>query len=887
MKQLIIKRWWTGCIAIFLQLLPLPSWGANGPVKEEFILIINVNSELSSLSNHIISTIIHNLPMEYKGMAISSENLHPTKFDSKEQVDSVRTDLFMKYSHRTPKLIILLGNSTWVLMHQGIKEHWDNVPIVLLAEKGYIGPIDAYLQKYPIANDQRTPLKNIANDWNMTVVYVPFYIRETIGLMRQLMPGMKELVFISGYRWFSAQNRKRVAEVVVRYYPDLKLRFVTEGQVSVDELFDLLKTVSKDTGVLYAGWDDLGVLPANELLPIFTLSDMGAQSGMIGGYFALMDHISQAVSNVTIRILMGGQASDIPFSQVVAGPVLNYEEMLKMGLSPKLSPAGTFFYSKPESFLERYKYILGIVTLCIAFGIIVLLIRLRLLGNVRKMQERQIRLMSNYTSLFNDMPVIYMKCHLVRGRNRQIEEYIVEDVNPSFERHFVSKEAILGKWGCGLSEPDKHARFIKYCRIVDERRKSVSFAYINETNGHTYDIIIMPSNAADDVNLFCVDTTELIHTRQSLSTVNHKFSIALEVADIIPWRWKLGEDKVWFDESKSFDFKDLAETKVEGTFPVAVSRIMKNIYKEDKLRIIQVFRQLIDGEIQKLNEEFQIHVPRSASGPFDWVEVRAVVDQYDKDGRPLALIGSSLVITDRKNLETELVIAKEKAEEANRLKSAFIANMSHEIRTPLNAIVGFSSVLATAKNEEERQEYIHLIEHNNELLLQLVNDVLDLSKIEAGTLEFNNSTICLDDMMRELEQMYQLRLTSDELVVQFDDHDAECYINSDKNRLLQVMNNLISNAIKFTPRGSIHFGFVCVGNDWIRFYVTDSGCGIPKEFQSKIFGRFVKLNNFAQGIGLGLSICETIVKHMGGEIGVESKEGKGATFWFTIPCLPV
>ena len=204
--------------------------------------------------------------------------------------------------------------------------------------------------------------------------------------------------------------------------------------------------------------------------------------------------------------------------------------------------------------------------------------------------------------------------------------------------------------------------------------------------------------------------------------------------------------------------------------------------------------------------------------------------------------------------------------------------MSHEIRTPLNAIVGFSSVLDSAKSEKERKEYLHIIEHNNQLLLQLINDIIDLSKIEAGTLEFVNSNVYLDDLMQELERMFRPKAEEKKLALQFDDLHMECYVNADRNRLMQVMNNLLSNAIKFTSEGSIHFGFSRLNNGMLRFYVADTGCGVPEEYRQKIFGRFVKLNSFVQGIGLGLSICDTIVRYMNGEIGVESNKGKGSVF---------
>jgi len=240
-----------------------------------------------------------------------------------------------------------------------------------------------------------------------------------------------------------------------------------------------------------------------------------------------------------------------------------------------------------------------------------------------------------------------------------------------------------------------------------------------------------------------------------------------------------------------------------------------------------------------------------------------------------------ILIDKQKEDEIELRKAKDKAEESDRLKSAFLANMSHEIRTPLNAIVGFSYLLTTAENEEERDEYINIISSNNELLLQLINDILDVAKIEAGTLEFIDSEIDINALLSDIEQSSRLK-APEGVQVSFVEKLPYCIIMSDKNRLAQVITNFINNAIKFTKEGSIRFGYEHK-DDKLLFYVKDTGCGIEPEKKDLVFNRFVKLNSFAQGTGLGLAICQMIIKKLGGEIGVESELGTGSTFWFTLP----
>ena len=267
-----------------------------------------------------------------------------------------------------------------------------------------------------------------------------------------------------------------------------------------------------------------------------------------------------------------------------------------------------------------------------------------------------------------------------------------------------------------------------------------------------------------------------------------------------------------------------------------------------------------------------------------WYTIQSMAIKW-LDGR-WAIMELATDITTRKQVELELIQAKEKAEESDRLKSAFLANMSHEIRTPLNAIVGFSSLLAETDEAELRHVYMSLVQENNELLLNLISDILDISKIEAGMIDLVMGRVDVPQLCREVIATFSHKKRDSAVELRFDENSPQIVIDADKNRIMQVLSNFLTNALKFTTKGSITLSYSLEDESQVRFCVTDTGKGIPDEQKHEIFNRFVKLDSFVQGAGLGLSICQSLVKRMGGKIGVESREGEGSCFWFTHPYVP-
>ncbi|MFV0324777.1 MAG: ATP-binding protein [Bacteroides xylanisolvens] len=375
--------------------------------------------------------------------------------------------------------------------------------------------------------------------------------------------------------------------------------------------------------------------------------------------------------------------------------------------------------------------------------------------------------------------------------------------------------------------------------------------------------------------LISIDNTERIDAMNRIRDFENFFLMISDYA-------KVGYAKLNLLNRKGYAikqwYKNLGEE--EDALLDEVVGVYTHMHPEDRKRFLDFYDEVRDGKRRHFQGEMRIRRP-GTKNEWNWVSSNVMVTNYKPEENEIEIIGINYDITELKETEAELIQARDKAEMMDRLKSAFLANMSHEIRTPLNAIVGFSDLLVETEELEERQEYIKIVRENNELLLQLISDILDLSKIEAGTFEFTNGDVDVYLLCEDIVRSMRMK-AKEEVELVLDNHLPVCHVISDRNRIHQVISNFVNNAMKFTSEGSIHVGYQLKDSE-LEFYVEDTGIGIEKEQLPHIFERFVKLNTFVHGTGLGLSICQSIVEQLGGRIGVDSEKGKGSRFWFTIP----
>ena len=868
---------------------------------KSYILCINSYTESSPWSSRLISNVTEFVQKD-PGITIYVEHLNMLLVENDSILEESKRNIFDKYKGRSPRMLLLLGNSA-LLLRDEYRKVWGDIPIVLCAQEDYLDSYEAYIHRQPSTPEERTPLSYLVDPYNLVYLYADLYIPENIRLMKQMIPGMKEFIFIGDGRKVNQDNSVLIEQELNTKYPDIKYKFWSAENMTTNQLLDSLYFVdTKTTGVLFASWfykyafagtsmlaTNSHKLIAATSVPIFSLSMVNIASGkegMLGGYTYNQDRYDAALIQTISDVLKDKQARHIPcYIPTDGAPVINYEILVRDGLSLFTCPANTRFLNKPPTFWEHYRYFILGTLFSILLITLLFLYRIRNLNALKKAQQNEIDAMATYKMLVNNMPILYMQEELVTDKNGNPIELIYRNVNSEFEKHFYRKEEVIGRKGSEIF-PESMPEFLHFTKMALTEKRAITFPYYFKAIDTFYDVVLKGTHQGNMIDIFCLNSTELHKAQQKLSATNSKLAMALDVANIVPWKWDLKSKTILCDINRPIELSTDEQEVEDSQLSVPDSQYFSKIFKEDRERVKQAYRDLIEGRAEKVKEEYRIvNVQKNNLHKVEWVEAQAAVEARDEDGKPLTLVGSSLVITNRKKMEQELTTAKELAEESNRLKSAFLANMSHEIRTPLNAIVGFSGILASTEEEEEKQEYVSIIENNNTLLLQLISDILDLSKIEAGTLELNYSNIELNELMRELERGFLLRVKTDAVKLEFVEPAGPCMAYTEKNRLSQLMINLVTNAIKFTEKGSIRFGYEMRENE-LYFYVTDTGCGIPKDKQQNIFGRFVKLNSFAQGTGLGLSICKTLMDHMGGRIGVESEEGKGSTFWFTLPYKP-
>ncbi|WP_279109368.1 ATP-binding protein [Butyricimonas virosa] len=867
------------------------TWG------REYILVLSSINFNEAWANNLYQNILDEFSSP--GFHVEAEELSIPMMTRIEEVEEKREYLLSRYL-KPPKVVVFIGDPAWLVCQPLFDKEWKDIPTVICYSRDSMPRnLENFVNKDFLGEGKFVLTEVATAGYNLTVIKQPFYVKNTIDLIRRLQPEVKKIALISDDRYISAMVREEVCGVLEKDFPELKLDLLTSIDISTEKLLDTLMGYSREVGIIYNSWfvgkkqseshylsDNLqkiiyGFVDA----PVFTLTEMDMETGAFaGGYFISASTFGKVAVQTIRQILDGVPARNVE-GRIGGEPkvYLNYHHLQHHGVDPNSITGDVVFYQVPPNFYQLYKeYIIIGLAFIILLGAIGLM-RFHVMRQRRLQRQREFQLLSQYRKLVDNMPVIYIRKQLIFDEDGNVVDFIFCDVNNLFEEVFhCTRNRVVGK---RLSEADVDNQLLDYM-MDKESGRITSFVFPEENNKiRYYDKLSFPSSEKNFMDVFFIDRTEeyLVSLKMkehqvSLEALNRRYELVLGATRLIPWTWNLLNKEISYD----ITYVTHGYCKTKDSRMMTEKEGIMIVHQDDRVRMHNAYLDLYYDRVNIIREEHR-SLFWDGTDEYVWFESFVTVGDRDGEGHPTLLVGGSLLIDERKKMEEELLKAKEAAEISNHLKSAFLANMSHEIRTPLNAIVGFSNVLAYTEDENERQEYIKIIENNNTLLLQLIGDILDLSKIEADVFEFVYSKVNLNVLLMEIIRVARLRLKDNSVAVEFVECLPECVIYSDVNRLMQVMNNLITNAIKFTTKGSIRVGYRLREDESLYFYVSDTGCGIPADKLKEVFGRFVKLNSFQQGTGLGLSICESIVTRLGGQIGVISEVGQGSTFWFTLP----
>ncbi|MDE6019035.1 MAG: hypothetical protein K2G85_09520, partial [Muribaculaceae bacterium] len=865
--------------------LIFPYHALAAPSSNNQILILNSFDENNPWMQEYINGFVYYL-VNVKGVPTNVRHLNCDLIDNDSTFNEVVKENLDHFTNNPPAGVIILGRPAFAARDE-INKRWNNIPMLYMAVNQDVIPKEYEFDGLEISDAPVATLHDIRGRYNFTFVRIQDHYKQTVDMMMKMQPQIKNFKFASNTLSTSLQVRDSIKSYLRDKYPHVTFEWISSDAGDGKE--KLKKALSKrdlETGILMGNWyhvnyDDAGFpvysagdvnLVNNSPQPVFTIKENYFKTGVVGGVLPIREEVLKKGKAVIDRMLKGDDMRQIPLDKGDrGGPCIDYPQLAKKGLQDSAIPMNTSFINRPESYFKKNPLVLAVGLLVFISLVQLVMYYFLFKGKTETfMKQREIKI--------NHLPVNYF----IGKVNYNAEgEPVQVETTPGNQKAIELWERHAGECRCEplFNEADMLKAISK---LTDDGKGVVYTEHFLKTDSY-YEVNIHKGFEPDTLEIFCFNITQRIKSEENLKYTTALLGVTLDLAQIVPLNWNLNENRIvlkYNDVLRKLN-RNLYSTNGEDIV-ISEEIFFRLVHPDDLEKVKEITRDIKIGNRNYAQMEFRILIPDGYEKVEEWLEVNESVERYDDEGKPQNVVGSFACITERKEQMRRLIEARESAKEADRLKSAFLANMSHEIRTPLNAIVGFSNMLAETDDPELKQKFIGIIESNNEMLLQIISDILDLSKTEAGTMEFNMRPTDINALLVNIgESVVDRVYPGVDLICNF---GAQCcWIETDPNRLSQVVINFLTNASKFTENGSISFGYEVRGEN-LYFFCKDTGSGISEENQKKVFERFIKLNSFVNGTGLGLPICKAIVEFLGGQIGVHSDgEGYGSTFWFEIP----
>lgn len=851
--------------------------------KDNYILIVNSHSDDDTWENTFAAHLRKRLNQKFPHLAVKIDYVATNKRNSMIASHYAMQGIFLQNRIR-PAVLVILGDEGWMSYRKMRLGSWRKVPVVLChVQKNILKDYAVFFENYCVEKSQLIPVDSSRGEIKVTGIYEESGVKPTLALIQKLFPDTRELVFISGKIYSDEYVLEELRQILACHYPEIKLNVYEDSVVNTDTLAQIFNHFSPHTVLLCKDWHTkwingqqadpafAALFGQNFPVPVFTLEEVDAlKEAVVGGCFLSQPAYVEEVADYVSRIIQGENVVSLPFRSFGDRKVyLNEKAVLHFGLKPFLPPGDQIvYYNVAPGFFEKYQRGILIGFFCICIGLIVGFIYIRDRSNRKELEaayEQYKKLYAEFGIVYENMPV---GLFLLDADGKLLRK------NPVVET-WEKNHGFLEKMGDFFHSPlcgEEICQKIKNRIPVDEtiswkQKEGMEFyffrmiiRYIEEKEGNTFRILLM-----------LMDTTAIFKERIKKEKIWNVFEFAMEAAFLGVAEYNLLDSSGFATHSW---YRNLSREKRSD-----FTDIYQNVWKEDREKLLRFIEQVRRGE-----QDFYFDVVRvlRSDHKISWLRYLIQLIEYAPEKGRIIVAELNLNVDKQKQRELELTEALRKVKESEQLKSAFVANMGHEIRTPLNAITGFADLLVNSTDQEEKQQFAALIEENTATLLRLIGDVIDLSKIEAGTIDFSFTETDLNDLLQSIVAETRLKANLGKVNILFEEKQEYCFMVTDRIRLKQVISNFVSNALKFTLEGEIRIGYRLEAEQ-LYIYVADTGIGIPKARQSEIFDRFVSLSAHVSGYGLGLSIARSIVCCLKGKIGVDSEEGKGSTFWCSFP----
>lgn len=726
-------------------------------------------------------------------------------------------------------------------------------------------------------------------NYSGNIVKLP--IRQNLELIHRMLPDLKELIWVDRNSYRCMETQLEVENTAKKVMPGVKFIKMINNYLNTDSIYDVMLEPAKHRAFLTYSWNISGIhsrrgdkeidsLFTNvATVPLFTLTkrDFNKDNYWVGGCYLDLVHSADLAMNLLERAVQGDSIMALPFDTLSESKiVLNRTAVERYKLAKVADELeGVTYVHIPPDFIHKYEK-----QLLVSMLVFVLVSCYTFISWRRNRYNKRIKAdYARYKRLYDKLQVIYKNSSIDFALYDENGKRILRIINGSVETSEGNSDLFLENIFESPYLSDDLKEQIRSQKTVN---CEVSLDYagkLSRTNfaeSEVYQLIVKPLHEIDNANscfmVIAVNLTPTIRERQEKERFEGLFRFASDSSQV---------GVVFYDAQSAMGMatdswcKNMNEAYVSGKFPT-----YERVVAEDRVALLKFQKTVRAGEVNApLCKDIRV---LEADGKQHWIRQHMYFIQPSN-----RLVELSLYIDEQKQSEKKLEEAKLKAEEANEETRGFLNSISHEVRTPLNSIVGFSMILSMLNDEEDRKEYSPIILHNIRLLDALITNILDLSALDGGEVNFCYTQSNVADIFLEMETYARnTNLYSNcslQIIRELPEFEAERLITTDREYLQVILGNLLSNAVKFTEEGSITLGYKKKENGSYYFYVTDTGCGITVEDQKIIFNRFVKLDEYVQGTGLGLALCKSIVKHLKGEIGVISEKGKGSTFWFVLP----